>query len=830
MRIRGQIAFECLTYIGEVPFHFGWALRRFPMTNAAPGARASETTCVKSDPGQEQPLSVNGQAALAYTENEGFHVFPVHYIKADGACSCGQPCKSPGKHPMTANGFKDATTDPDQIRAWWTEHPNANVAIETGTKVPPNENGSEGGFLFVIDIDPRNGGNESFAKLERTYGSIPATWTVETGGGGKHLYVLTQMQLRGKPLDEFPGIDFKGAGGCVVAAPSNHVSGKLYEHNGNWDMFDISKEPHRLFQVLVEKGARSEKAFSVDNPDAAEEDVESARRWAREKAPLSFPDGTAGATFLGVCTTLIRRMRLSAKQAEECILECYNPRLRAEGQEEWTGPKLRHKIEDACNASHVPLGKTLAEWRAERQANFEDVRSRNLGKTGAAANQNADDCTAPIARKTHNPKHRYPIPPGPLSSHPKVKKVEFNTLIRHLTVSEAWQGCWQYNEFTDRHVCIDPPLKLDAETRGLTTTDLSSMRSYLEHIGILVQERELQKAIPVAAKMHSFHPVREYLTSLPSGNVGVLDGLSGTLFGEQNDLVDEFIRKFLVSAARRILTPGVQADSLLILVGAEQGEGKTTFVEKLFGKEWTRRGLPAKELSDRDCAHALQGFWCVELGELVNLTKSSVEGSKDFLSKTSDEYRQYGNGEQIKRLRQNVFIGTTNDQRFLRDRANRRHWPIAIKDGFRIPLPWVHEHRDELWAAAMTLAQDETFPHWFSREEEREIEVYRRSFLELDPWHDAVEAYCQGKAWVYAEDVFFAIDPTHSRKDYKSTEQKRIATCLHKLGCKSETKEPRSLAKARTSNGKKDKRREGWKVPAYLAEPEPAEAEVPLLS
>ena len=38
------------------------------------------------------------------------------------------PCVPGGKVPLTSNGFLDATTDVDRVRAWWTQHPQANVA------------------------------------------------------------------------------------------------------------------------------------------------------------------------------------------------------------------------------------------------------------------------------------------------------------------------------------------------------------------------------------------------------------------------------------------------------------------------------------------------------------------------------------------------------------------------------------------------------------------------------------------------------------------------------------------------------------------------------
>ncbi len=75
------------------------------------------------------------ERALQYA-SLGLPVLPF-YTCADGACTCGKgkACERPGKHPMTAHGVKDATTNLDQIEKWWSESPNANIGMATGPEV-----------------------------------------------------------------------------------------------------------------------------------------------------------------------------------------------------------------------------------------------------------------------------------------------------------------------------------------------------------------------------------------------------------------------------------------------------------------------------------------------------------------------------------------------------------------------------------------------------------------------------------------------------------------------------------------------------------------------
>lgn len=160
------------------------------------------------------------QAALDYA-SRGWPVVPIYWPEGD-KCSCGKDnCQSPAKHPITIHGLKDATTDKNIIKAWWNKWPKANVAILTG-KVSG---------IMVVDIDPRNGGDVSLKKLERL-GNFPITPTAFTGGGGLH-YILEHpgngVRIGNKSkMAGYEGIDIKGDGGYILAAPSKHISGGQY--------------------------------------------------------------------------------------------------------------------------------------------------------------------------------------------------------------------------------------------------------------------------------------------------------------------------------------------------------------------------------------------------------------------------------------------------------------------------------------------------------------------------------------------------------------------------------------------------------------------------
>jgi hypothetical protein len=91
-----------------------------------------------------------------------------------------------------------------------------------GIRLKPNQ--------LVIDIDPRNGGDQGFEKLCFDIGLDSDKWPcVLTGSGGRHYYLLLPEGFAVEEmLEDYPGVEFKSVGRQVVAAGSRHPKGKLY--------------------------------------------------------------------------------------------------------------------------------------------------------------------------------------------------------------------------------------------------------------------------------------------------------------------------------------------------------------------------------------------------------------------------------------------------------------------------------------------------------------------------------------------------------------------------------------------------------------------------
>lgn len=159
-------------------------------------------------------------SALEYAR-KGWHVLPLI---------------PKGKIPASKHGLKDASTTPNQLLAWFENHPDLNLGIRTG----------KCSNLVVLDIDKKSGGIGSWEALVDALKIDVKTYTIQTQGGGYHLYFTApkDVVLRNR-TNIRPGLDLRAEDGYVVAPPS--VGYEPYTTD------PISEIPQQLLEVLLEK-------------------------------------------------------------------------------------------------------------------------------------------------------------------------------------------------------------------------------------------------------------------------------------------------------------------------------------------------------------------------------------------------------------------------------------------------------------------------------------------------------------------------------------------------------------------------------------------------
>jgi hypothetical protein len=193
-----------------------------------------------------------------------------------------------GKTPIGGTrGRDDATTDRIQINRWWTEFPTLNIGLATGDESK----------IFVLDADPKNGGDESLRRLVQEHGPLPRTRVAISGSLGTHHYFLMHGDIRNSASLIAPGIDIRGNGGYVVLPPSEHPDYQppRFYHWAPDSADEIAAPPDWLLRLLAEKqpvdenGKRRGKLLE---------------EWHRT---LTHPivDGTRNTTIASICGKLL---------------------------------------------------------------------------------------------------------------------------------------------------------------------------------------------------------------------------------------------------------------------------------------------------------------------------------------------------------------------------------------------------------------------------------------------------------------------------------------------------------------------------------------------
>jgi len=178
--------------------------------------------------------------AIGYAKR-GWYVLPIHW-PINGKCSCDKAeCQNQGKHPLTQNGFKDATTDPKVITDWWTKWPSANIGIATGAV----------SGIVVVDIDTTDAKDEIKKILPSDY-DIGAVARSATGRGWHLVFAHPGGEIKNRTAI-LPKVDVRGDGGYIIVEPSTHVSGKQYK----WQVapgVELRKLPGELYQLIASPG------------------------------------------------------------------------------------------------------------------------------------------------------------------------------------------------------------------------------------------------------------------------------------------------------------------------------------------------------------------------------------------------------------------------------------------------------------------------------------------------------------------------------------------------------------------------------------------------
>jgi predicted P-loop ATPase len=216
------------------------------------------------------------------------------------------------------------------------------------------------------------------------------------------------------------------------------------------------------------------------------------------------------------------------------------------------------------------------------------------------------------------------------------------------------------------------------------------------------------------AKQAKYHPVLEYLESLPAEEKPEAIEQLYQAMGVNDEFQRKLIIKHLIASVGRIFSPGLKHDGVLILKG-KQGSRKTTFFKTLYGVDFfqstMRHGKEADEIM------AMRFAWCNEMGEIeTTFDYKSVAELKAFITREYDNFRAPYAKAPMRHARNFINVGSTNKDEFLTDpTGNRRYWVIDISRV--IDLETIAEIRDDIWSHAIALFKA-GIPNQLNQEEE----------------------------------------------------------------------------------------------------------------
>lgn len=336
-----------------------------------------------------------------------------------------------------------------------------------------------------------------------------------------------------------------------------------------------------------------------------------------------------------------------------------------------------------------------------------------------------------------------------------------------------------YDEFKNRMHVGDLPLQESiGELSDKTITILRKV--FIDHHGFDPFKENLRDGVETLALENSYHPMKRYFESLEwDGKSRIRKFLTTYMEAEDTELNQAIAFLFFVAAVRRIKQPGCKFDVMIVLEGP-QGSGKSTILNILAGEEY---------FSDQDIIAAdsktqmelMEGIWLYEIGELSGLKHTDINKIKSFLSRAVDRGRPaYGRYKQ-NWPRQSIFIGTTNDDKYLKDQTGNRRF-LPVKTGV-IDLIAAKDDRDQLWAEAVyweAKGVSINLPEelWAAAAREQEAR------MQDDPWVDLLSTMHGTKIGdverVFSKDLMGHLEiPATQQQHYLTA---RIANCMRKIG------------------------------------------------
>lgn len=290
-----------------------------------------------------------------------------------------------------------------------------------------------------------------------------------------------------------------------------------------------------------------------------------------------------------------------------------------------------------------------------------------------------------------------------------------------------------------------PEIHHNGKNRLWSDADDAESQHHIEKKYNIYSEKKHRSALRLLFREREYHPVQDIVDSLEwDGTERIKGFLTKWMQADDNEYTREVSRLIFAGGIHRLYSPGCKFDDVPVLIGTNQGEGKSTIVRWLaihdsYFSEVT-------EIEGQRGIEQLEGAWICEVAELLALTKAKEqEAVKSYITRLRDKYRKPWDVNTAEFPRRCIFIGTTNHEQFLKDKTgNRRFYPVRVhSDGY-----WLHDNEQECrdyilqcWAEAKSKYDSGTMPNYANRALQDQYRAAQDDAMEDDWRVGAIESF-----------------------------------------------------------------------------------------
>ncbi len=335
-------------------------------------------------------------------------------------------------------------------------------------------------------------------------------------------------------------------------------------------------------------------------------------------------------------------------------------------------------------------------------------------------------------------------------------------------------GALSFDEFRDQVMILWAGA--GEKRRPWRDEDATRLQVEMQRRGMVTVGRQsVIDAVDMIARDHRTNVITEWLLGLKWDRKRRLSTWLQRTFGVPSDRYHIRVgRNMLISMVARAMEPGCKVDESIVFEG-EQGTRKTQALEIIGGEFFKELAARA---GTKDFIQQLRGVWLGEFSELAAFKRpEDIEDIKQFLTCRVDHYRpSYGRTE-VDLPRRIVFCGSTNADHWSHDPTGARRFnPVKVH---KVDLPWLREHREQLFAESVQLYQSKRTWWTYPKKETRE---HRAARLVEDSWDYQIAEFLKGRREALVREILEWALRIEVR-DQTRSQSTRVGQSLKKLGC-----------------------------------------------